>query len=228
MFFDATFAQIGAEPATVAVFRNILLKPDGAPDDPFTPDPEYAGAGGRWESDERTLYTATSAQTSWAEWCRNHPAAVEEADPTGGKPLDGDLIKVLAWAELSDAIPARAMVHMTFEFARLADLTTAKAGQRLLQVGFNPRDLYADDYGRCPELARDCVALGWEAIRVPSAAYQGGFCIAVFSDGRRRNGDWEIVQPRARPGVAVALRTVYRDGESPSWIGHAHRTRSAA
>jgi hypothetical protein len=218
VFVSRVLAQIPAAPAAVVVFRNILIKPDGEPDDPFEPDPEYAGGGGRWDTDGRTLYTATKATVSWAEWCRNHPAAVAEADPTGGQRLEADLIKQLAWQDLPDKIPARALVHMTFDFVRLVDLTTSKAQQRLVQVGFDPNDLYADDYGRCPQLARDFEALGADAIKVPSAAFRNGECIAVFSAGRQCRGDWEPVQRRARPGVPEAMQTVYKKDETPAWI----------
>ena len=218
MFFDHSLAQITAGPRSISVFRNIMIELNGAPHNPFVPDPSYAGVGGRWGSEQRTLYTATTATTSWAEWCRNHADAVEEADPTGGAILDSRLIKQLAWEELSDAIPARAMIYMTYNFKRLADLTTLKARQQLLQLGFNPDDLYTDDYGRCPELARDCEALGWDAICVPSAAYPGGTCIDIFEQGRSCNCDWEIVQSRGRPPCPVAFSTTYKTGEQPEWV----------
>jgi RES domain len=226
--FEILPAKIVAEPVSLRVFRNILIKPDGEHEDPFTPDPLYAGTGGRWETIERTLYTATTATTSWAEWCRNHPRAVEDGDPTDGRAHTPDLLKALAWDQLAAVIPARALVDMTFRFDRLADLTTKKAQQHLLEAGFNPQHLFADDYGRCPALAEDLAALGFEAVRVPSAALRDGICVAVFRAGRKPNDDWELVQARGRPPVAAALNTVYRHGERPGWVdGQAPRLAAA-
>ncbi|MBA3865543.1 MAG: hypothetical protein H0X42_04225, partial [Solirubrobacterales bacterium] len=72
-----------------------------------------------------------------------------------------------------------------------------------------------------PELAHLATALGWEAMRVPSAAWQwpDGFCVPIFEAGRKRLVAMDQAIESASPTVALAAATVYAEGERPSWLG---------
>ena len=85
----------------------------------------------------------------------------------------------------------------------------------------DPEDLTADGYGRCRDLAAVAVSLGWEAIIVPSAAWERahGFCVPVFKPtGVLRIEHAELVAEAALPSLVVAYLTRYPRGARPSWL----------
>ncbi|HEY2716581.1 MAG TPA: hypothetical protein VGI73_10230 [Solirubrobacterales bacterium] len=189
------------------------------------PNPLYVSpTTGRWPTGW-TLYTATTATVAWAEYCRNHPADVAASDVTGGVGLSTATLPAFAALEVSKSLPRRALYELRFEFEALADLTSPWAEELLLRSGFDLGSFYADaamGYGDCPELAGLTQQLGWEAIRVPSAAWQhpDGFCAPVFEAGRQRLISIASVLPSASPTVATAVATAYAAGERPAWLGH--------
>jgi hypothetical protein len=188
------------------------------------PDPLYVQPRrGRWPT-EWTLYTGSTEVVAWSEYCRNSAFDVDAADPTGGVGLNEVTLEALGSLEIEDPLPRRALFELDFAFDRLADLTTPWAEELLERAGFNLGDFYADPstgYGSCPELASLVGDLRWEAIRVPSAAWQrsDGWCVPVFEDGRLRLLGHRERLASARPTVAVALATSYADGERPRWLG---------
>lgn len=187
-------------------------------------DPLYAlPENGRWPS-AWTLYTATSEAVAWAEYCRNHAHDIELSDVTGGVGLSAETLSAFAPLEVSKALPRRSLYELTFDFEALADLTSPWAEELLARAGFDLESFYADvatGYGRCPELAELAPDLGWEAVRVPSAAWQrpDGFCVPVFEAGRSRLVGSRSTIASASPTVAVAVATNYAVGERPNWLG---------
>ena len=107
----------------------------------------------------------------------------------------------------------------------MADLTSAANQAVLASAGISASELIADDYGRCPRVARHEEANGWQAIRASSAAWAGGVCVAVMHGHHPTRGLWRILLAAARPTVAVAYLTRYRVGNgrrgltvrSPGW-----------
>jgi hypothetical protein len=188
------------------------------------PDPLYAEPGtGRWPS-AWTVYTATSQAVAWAEYCRNHPQDIDLSDVTGGVGLRANTLGSFAPLEVSKALPRRSLYELIFDFEALADLTSPWAEELLVRAGFDTRSFYADavqGYAQCPELAEIVPRLGWEAIRVPSAAWQrpDGFCVPVFEAGRSRLVKARSIVASASPTVAVAVATNYAAGERPDWLG---------
>lgn len=161
---------------------------------------------------------------TWAEYCRNHPRDVALADVTGGVGLNEASFDAFAPLEVADPLPRRALYGLTFAFEMLADLTSPWAEDCLTRASFDLDSFYADaaaGYGDCPELAGLVDTLGWEAMRVPSAAWQraGGWCVPVFEPGRDRLLSAECLVEAASPTVALAVATVYADGERPAWLG---------
>lgn len=205
-------------PIAVAVsgyLRHVTLEFD-------PPDPFFVRADdGRW-STRWTLYTAVSQRVVWAEYCRNAAADIRKADPTGGVGLNSANLEAFAHEPVGVPLPARALYRLDFEFGALVDLTTQASQQTLSRAGFSLDDLFADDYGGCPTVAQCGDELGWEAVLAPSAAWQhsGGLCLAVF----RRGHDHclrgvERIADAARPTIAIAAATTYRQDERPSWLG---------
>jgi hypothetical protein len=199
-------------------YRAVHIPLNGEPD-PLFAYPQY----GRWPT-EWTLYTGTSEPVAWAEYCRNHAADVADSDVTGGVGISSASLPAFAQMEVSKVLPRRSLFELTFEFEALADLTSPWAETLLDRAGFDLRSFYADfadGYGDCPELAGLVDQLGWEGIRVPSAAWQrpDGFCVAIFERGRRRLIKAKRRVPSASPTVALAVATVYPDGERPAWLG---------
>lgn len=174
---------------------------------------------GRWPTDW-TLYTATTPSVAWAEYCRNHASDVSHADVTGGVGLDAAALQALGPLELD--LPARALFELDFAFDRLADLTSEWAAELLGRAGFDHASFTADPpgYGDCPELATLAAALGWQAILVPSAAWQwpDGLCVPVFEGGRAALSQHRLVVEAAQPSVAAAAATTYPNGTRPRWL----------
>jgi hypothetical protein len=188
------------------------------------PDPLFAFPDrGRWPT-PWTLYTGTSQSVAWAEYCRNNAHDVALSDVTGGVGLTVDSLPAYASLEVSRTLPRRSLYELHFEFGALADLTSPWAEELLARAGFALDGFYADaaaDYGNCPELAALMPELGWEAIRVPSAAWQrpDGFCVPVFEPGRERLREAVRTVAAASPTVALAAATSYPQGERPGWLG---------
>jgi hypothetical protein len=190
------------------------------------PDPLFAGQHhGRWPT-AWTLYTGSSEPVAWAEYCRNHPDDVALSDVTGGVGLTSASLRQFAKLEVSKALPRRSLYELRFAFARMANLTSPWAEDLLARAGFDLGSFYADGpegYGDCPELARLVGDLGWEAIRVPSAAWQrpDGFCVPVFEAGRNKLVSQTRAVESASPTVALAAATAYAEGKRPAWLGGA-------
>jgi RES domain len=192
-------------------YRHVWLPPVGAP------DPFYVRPGeGRWATDW-TLYTAEEEAVTWAEYCRNHPDDVRDADITGGAGLDLPGLEALAADEVP--VAARSLYELDCVFDRLADLMSPWARVCLENAGFDNAGLLADDYGQCPELAAWADDLRWEGLRSPSAAWIGGAgCVSIFLPGRAKIRAVRQAIPAARPSVAVAYATRYRARERPVWL----------
>lgn len=143
---------------------------------------------------------------------------------TGGVGLTADSLDVFAHLEVGRALPRRSLYSLTFGFERLADLTSPWAEECLRNAGFDLDSFYADEasgYGDCPELAGLVELLGWEAMRVPSAAWQraGDWCVPIFEAGRGRLLTATRLVDAASPTVALAVATDYASGERPAWLG---------
>ena len=179
------------------------------------PDPLFAhGANGRWPTGW-TLYTGTSEPVTWAEYCRNNAGDVALSDVTGGIGLSSASLLAFAQLEVSKALPRRSLYELSFDFRALADLTSPWAEDLLSRAGFDLESFYADKaqgYGDCPELAGLVETLGWEAIRVPSAAWQrpDGFCVPVFERGRKRLVD-AVRKSRSSEAKASSTLLVTRE-----------------
>jgi len=198
-------------------YRTVYIPGPGGVEDPFRTRPHE----GRWPTGW-TLSTASSPVTAWAEYCRNNPDDITAADVTGGIGLDPASFPSLAPLRIGPPLPPRSMYRLSFEFERLADLLNPWAAECLERSGFSLDDFQADppSYGACPELASLAEGLGWEAMRVPSAALRSpdAFCVPVFSAGRSRLRDSERIVERASPTVATAYVTAYADDLRPSWL----------
>lgn len=200
------------------VYRTVHIPVAGKPDPLFVQT-----SHGRWPT-AWTLYTGTSEPVAWAEYCRNHAEDVELSDVTGGVGLTSATLPAYARLEVSKALPRRSLYELRFDFQRLADLTSPWSEELLGRAGFDLDSFYADradGYGDCPELAELVPQLGWEAILVPSAAWQrpDGFCVPVFEAGRERLVSVDRRFASASPTVALAVATAYADGERPAWLG---------
>ncbi len=200
--------------ALTVYFRQVWLPSDGS-----SPNPFFVRNEGRWRT-SWTLYTATMREVAWAEYCRNIPDDVAGADVTGGVALDDAGLTALG--PLALEVPARAMFELEFAFDNLADLTSEWATDLLTRAGFNSDSFFADPpgYGDCPALASLAAGLGWQALLVPSAAWQwpDGFCVPVFEAGRPALVNYRMVIAAARPSVAVAAATTYADDDRPRWL----------
>jgi hypothetical protein len=202
--------------ALTVYFRQVGLPGDGSPPDPF-----FMRKEGRWPTDW-TLYTATTPEVAWAEYCRNHSSDVATADVTGGAGLDDAGLASLGPLELA-RVPARALFELDFAFDNLADLTSTWATELLARAGFSTGSFTADPpgYGDCPALASFVADLRWQAILVPSAAWRwpDGLCVPVFEAGRPALVSYRTRIQAARPSVAVAAATTYADDTRPRWLG---------
>jgi hypothetical protein len=198
-------------------FRTAWLPPAGDPD-PFHIRPNE----GRWPTD-MTLYTASSPEVAWAEYCRNSSRDVELADVTGGVGLNPLALASLGALKVGAPLPQRALFELTFVFERLADFLSPWGQHCLQEAGFPLADFYADPpgYGQCPQLSAMAGPLNWEALRVPSAALDvpDAFCVPVFASGLPRRTSVVRLAEAASPTVAVAYATKYPDGLRPTWLG---------
>lgn len=213
----AALAEIPVEPRALTLYyRHVHLPPSGQPD-PLRTSP---GLPSRWATEAGTLYTATSEQVVWSEYCRQLGDRVGAADPTGGIGFTPTSIRAVMSQELGDAVPRRALYALSVTFERVADLTTATAHNALNAAGFDLGDFHADDYGRCPEIARAGEALGWQALVAPSAAWRrdDGACVPILAAGKPTLDAARILRAAARPTIAIAYLTHYRAGTRPSWL----------
>lgn len=202
------------------LYRTVFIPEDDDPNPLFV-----LPTTGRWPTGW-TLYTTTSVVIAWAEYCRNHPRDVAASDLTGGVGVDEASLDLFARLELAGVLAARSLYSLTFGFDRLADLTSPWAEECLRRAGFDLTSFHAEPsagYGDCPELASLTDTLGWEAMRVPSAAWRrgDGWCVPVFRAGRARLLSAHRLLERASPTVAVAVATRYAAGERPAWLGPA-------
>jgi hypothetical protein len=215
----AALREIPVERTIETVLWRTVHLPFGERPDPM----RVVASGGRWPTGW-TLYTGSTEAVAWSEYCRNHAVDIDAADPTGGVGLNEVTLESFAALEVDDPLLRRGLFELDFAFDRLADLTTPWAEQLLERSGFDLSDFYADKYvgyGCCPDLAALVGDLGWEAMRVPSAAWQrsDGWCIPVFEAGRLRLLGHRERVPAARPTVALAVATSYAVGERPRWLG---------
>ncbi len=190
------------------------------------PDPLFIQPyHGRW-STEWTLYAGSTEAVAWAEYCRNNASDVAASDVTGGIGVTEASLGTLAHLSVSRALPLRSLYSLTFGFEMLADLTSPWAEDCLRRAGFDLDSFYADaaaGYGDCPALAALVDQLGWEAMRVPSAAWPraSGWCVPVFAASRSRLLNQVRMLDAASPSVALAVATEYASGERPAWLGPA-------
>ncbi len=145
---------------------------------------------------------------------------MESADPTGGVGLTRDTF--LPYARLRLGMPDRDLYALEASFTRLVDLTDTVNHFSLTRAGFDITHFYAESsesYGDCPRLAQQGVALGWEAVLAPSAAWRPrGKCLAVLPAGLSRISRASLIMGRARPTVAVAVVTTYPASGRPAWL----------
>jgi len=186
------------------------------------PKPLRRSQEGRWATSTGTIYTATSEQVAWAEYCRQISDDVNIADPTGGVGLTRNSFTILRAQELGTPVPARALYGIEVEFERIANLTTLDARSTLEAAGFDLPNFVSDDYGRCSDLAVIGEELEWEALIVPSAALRrnGDFCIPIFAANKvLTHNVTHLKRSTARPTIATAYLTHYKEGERPKWLG---------
>jgi hypothetical protein len=211
---EAALEAIPTASTTVSLYFRHVYIPQQGPPDPFRVKPRE----GRWGT-EWTLHTAEALHVVLAEYCRQAARDVARSDPTGGVGINPLNLAALARLEVPSPLPARALFRLTFRFGRLADLATAAAREALRNGGFDPAKLLADDYEDCQQLAQAGQAVGWEALRAPSAAWRpDGYCVAVFAGGKARLVRHRLIAPAARPTVAVAYVTTYKTGQRPGWL----------
>lgn len=210
---EGALARLRPRRLTATLYlRQVFIPPEGDPTPYFVRPHE-----GRWGT-EWTLHATTSPPTAWAEYCRHVPELVEAADPTGGIGLGASSLAGLAFIELGDPVLRRALFALTYSFSRVLDVVVEQ--QVLSDAGFNFSNLYTDDFGLCPDLARWAAEAGFEALLAPSAAWRhkGGTVCAVFTQGRARQVSEDVVVASARPTVAVAAGTTYKRSETPAWL----------
>jgi hypothetical protein len=215
---EDALAAVAAEPRTVRVYlRHCFIPATGDPD-PLWVNPAVAS---RWWTALGSLYVAEEAETVMAEHCRNRPAEMHAADPTGGVGLNAQNFGFYAAQPVGDPLPARALFAVDVAFEQLVDLRSQPALDVLNRLGVGAADLLADDYGPCPDIAQAGERLGWQAIRAQSAANPDGTALAIFSDAFPAPADWRMVNAAVRPSTRAAYLTRYRAGERPAWLGAA-------
>jgi len=142
---------------------------------------------------------------------------VDAADPTAGIGLTAANFPV--YALLRVEMPSRSLYELRAGFAGLADLTDATNLGLLDAGGFQAEHFYQDDHGDCPLVARVGESLGWEAILAPSAALRpSGQCLAILPAGSSKIETPRLLFQYARPTVAVAAATTYRDSQRAPWL----------
>lgn len=207
--------RIAARPFNEVVFRHAYLPKKGAPDPFFG-----TGIAGRYGTEAGTIYTTSSTQIMWAEYCRHAWQEIENANPLPHK-LEAIDIQSMPLTVLGNPVQPRTLVKLDVSLARVADLTTGSAQFTLFSAGFDPLHLTSDGHGACLALAAAAITLGWEAIKVPSAAWRitPGWCLPIF----KQTADfatipWEVGVLNARPTLDIAHLTTYETGRRPSWL----------
>jgi RES domain len=213
---ERVLADLEAEPLAVTVFRTSWIPPRGEADPLYT-EP-YTN---RFGTAAGTVYTASSTTVAWAETCRNQSEWIEESNPLGVTNVSLAEIARFATTEINRLVIPRAVHELEFVFQRVVDLRTVTAQDLLEGAGMEATDLRVDNYGRCGDLAAAAVALGWQAILVPSAAWDptAGFCVPVLKPAAA--GALirvERLAEAALPTLAVAHLTRYPEGHRPSWL----------
>lgn len=215
-FDESALAGVPTTPRTLTLYYRHVYIPPREPPDPLRTSSQPS----RWATGRGTLYATTSEPAAWAEYCRRHAADVERADVTGGIGINRVNFGAYAARAVPAPLPARALFGVEVRFQRLADLTRPGTLSALERTGFDPADLLADDYGACPEVASAGERLGWEAILAPSAAWRhaDGSSVAIFHGAKPPRADFRVLHRAARPSVAVAYATTYRQDERPGWL----------
>jgi hypothetical protein len=175
----------------------------------------------RFGTTNGTIYTASSVTVAWAETCRNQLDWIEGSNPLGVTNVSLADIARFGATRINRLVVPRAVHELEFAFQRVVDLRSGTAQDVLDRAGMPHADLRVDEYGRCPDLAAAAVALGWEAILVPSAAWDpaAGLCLPVFKPiGAGALVRVELLASLALPTLAVAHLTRYPDGRRPSWL----------
>lgn len=214
--WEQALSELAAEPLELSLYRTAWLPERGYPD-PLHTEPST----NRFGSGAGTIYTASTATVAWAETCRNRSSEIEGSNPLGVTRVTLDEIHRFAATPVSRLVPMRALYRLDFSFDRAVDLRSDRARQVLETAGVDEADLVADDYGRCRDLATVAVALGWDAILVPSAAWTAGdgYCVPVFKPhGALKMTRAELLAEAALPTLAVAYLTRYPAGARPSWL----------
>jgi hypothetical protein len=171
----------------------------------------------RWQTAEGTLYLGDRATTVWCEYLRNTPRQVENADPTAGIGLASESeVRALARGPL-DVVP-RGLWRVRVDLDRVVNFTTPAGEEALDRAGVDLRDLTADDYGACRDIAAAHVRFDWHAVLAPSAALAEGRCIAVLPLHYPPRRNWRQVEEAALPTVLHAYLTRFRDGQRPTWL----------
>jgi hypothetical protein len=202
------------------LITRIYIRQCYIPTPPEEPDPLWidASAPSRWRTPSGTLYVAEDLETAMAEYCRNSSALVDAADPTGGVGLNRNNFQFYAGDAIGDPLQQRAIFSTEVAFERVADLRSSEAREALRSLGIAERDLVADDYGPCPQLATLGEASGWQAVRAESAANNAGTAIAIFNGAFPTREFWRLVEPAMRPTVRIAYLTRYKSRERPAWL----------
>jgi hypothetical protein len=203
------------------VSGNLEVVRHSRPPGPET-NPLYVQPGsGRWATDGGTLYGCDNAVVAWAEYCRWFWALIESAAPTTSRPITLEELRVLGRRSLPGSAPLRGIYLIQAENVAIADLADPVSQTRLVASGFPLRDCLSNqpgNFGLCPDLAQAGERLGWEGIRVSSAAWPwGGHTIALFEAGQRKVTNCTLIMT-GRATIATAVGARYRDGEKPSWV----------
>jgi hypothetical protein len=213
---QVALAELDAVPLRITVYRTSWMPERGNPDALHT-DPHT----NRFGTAAGTVYTASSPTVAWAETCRNRWEEIEDSNPLGVTNVSLDEVAQFGTTRINRLVPVRAVHELEFDFRRVVNLRNPAAQNVLDRAGLLPADLIADDYGRCRELATAAVALGWEGLLVPSAAWDrpDGYCVPVFKEtGLDALTRVSLLEIAALPTLAVAHLTRYPLGRRPSWL----------
>ena len=214
----AGLANVAVGPLVAQVWLRHCYIPAAGDPDPLWHNP---AAPSRWKTAGGTVYVGDSADTVWAEMCRNSAPLIEAADPTGGIGLNPASFAFYAPQVLGVPVPARALYSVQVVLDAVADLADPD-NQKVLQqecgIANAVTELVVDDYGPCPQLAEAGHMMGWQAVRAPSAAREGGIALAIFAGSWPNPADWVLEEAHARPKIGVAWLTRYKAGERPAWL----------
>lgn len=213
---EQALAELPAEHVDISLYRTAWI-PERGDTNPLYTDPHT----NRFGTADGTVYTGSSEAVAWAETCRNKPREISDSNPFGVANVTVDDIRRFPNTPINRLVPARALFLLEFSFGRVVDLRGDAARQVLQRAGMASDDLIADIYGRCRDLAAAAVSLGWEAIIVPSAAWERapGFCVPVFKPaGVLRMVGAQLLAEAALPTVGIAHLTRYPAGARPIWL----------